>query len=437
MKKMGLFWFAVLLGAALIFSGCEGETTTETNTVLIGYDVLVNTPKDLEEALAGYSYVAYDGGTLSSGGGSFTIPVGKTLGLYAPITYPASAGTLVVDGALNVEFAGWLDHTSFDLISGGGPINVKAGGGFSVGDVIPAGLTVTGGDLIYAAASPVPGTLSTLWGKVIRGQLTVTAPVATGPKAIIDNITGISKNKKLTITVDSPHGSNSALIIPAGLFLTTPGLTDVGNVTINGGGRLIFSGAPGSLSLAAGSVFTLNKDGEFDAPTTTTSGSLGLVLGGGKINITGAWSGGSGNAEITGAAAGGTVSGVLNGSSGAGTITQGSSSLLTLAGSTTIDLNGGLITLQGTLATNGTSIYFTDNTSRVLTGTVSGGTITGGTLTGGGGGSMTNTTLTFGTVSGGGNLASIAGSAGYGASLTAGTFDTFNLSSGTVVTTAP
>jgi hypothetical protein len=101
MKKMGLFWFAAaLLGAALIFGGCETEADTETVTVREG---VTNTLLGLQELLDtdGVNYVKYLGSLTI--GNTLVIPAGKTVTVSGAVTVNgvlAVGGTLTLTGTI-------------------------------------------------------------------------------------------------------------------------------------------------------------------------------------------------------------------------------------------------------------------------------------------------------------------------------------------------
>jgi hypothetical protein len=335
---------------------------------------------------------------------------------------------------VNVEINSTLsDLTASSVITtgAGGFIVVGKGGTFKTDKAVaslPGGLSVTGGVLEYTATGTSAaniadgGSITALLGKVSSGVLKI-GSTSIGPVAIAAVATGLSENKTLSVTTTTHAGTTGTplpLSIPVGLFLTTPGLTNVTNVTVQGGGKLIFSGAPGSLSLAVGSAFTLNEGGEFDADTTT--GSLGLVLGtgaGSQTIITGLWSGDDVTAtKITGDIAGGTISGgAILGGTKTSVITIGTFSTINLFANTTIGIPAGTIALAGTVSTQGgAKINFAGPTS-VISGT-EGTDFAAGTIAGIIGTQGSN--IVYGTLSGQTTFAYIKGLSAAAGSIVAG-----------------
>jgi hypothetical protein len=277
------------------------------------------------------------------------------------------------------------------------------------------GFGVDGGKLTYVGGVAGGGSITALLGKVTSGALVVTEAVLSPDKITAITIPG-NKTLSVTTSADAVSGAGpQSLSIPKGLFLTTPGLTNVSNVTVQGGGRLIFSGVPGSLSLAAGSVFTLNEDGWFDG------GQGGLVLGtgaGSQTIITGPWSGNATATTITGAAAGGTISGgAILGGTETSVITIGTFSAINLFANTTIDIPAGTIVLAGTASGQGGAKINFAGPSSVISGTeglaFAAGSIAHLIGTEG-------TGIIYGTLSGQAKFASIRGLSATGGSILAG-----------------
>jgi hypothetical protein len=103
MKNRSLFiGVAALVCAALIFSGCEQETETTTDTVTKGAAADL---KGLQELLDtdGVYTVTYYGGDLEIGAGTLVIPVGKTVTVDdGGVTLDTAGGLLVVGGTLEL-----------------------------------------------------------------------------------------------------------------------------------------------------------------------------------------------------------------------------------------------------------------------------------------------------------------------------------------------
>jgi hypothetical protein len=310
MRKLGLFWFAAaLLGAALIFAGCETEAETETKYVsgaMIHLDTVVETIADLEKALAVEGDLAIG---LSNSTTSFdvdadglTIPADKVVYILNGTTLAtASSATLTVAGIVYVGINGTLD-----VKAASSKVVVNEGGAVSVlSEKTVAGITDVGpGTLVIASDTSVIGeegakVLGT--DKVsISGKLAYIGPVAdndaltkvfgyVGKGGTLDlsgatvtgltslgkpsEISALASEKSLIATLTaSADETATSLTIPAGLELTAKSgdtLATLTTLTVNG-----FLNAPAATFAA---LTTVTGTGSIEAGAVPSAKAVILI----------------------------------------------------------------------------------------------------------------------------------------------------------------
>jgi hypothetical protein len=262
MRKMGLFWFAAaLLGAALIFAGCETEADTETVTVTnnVAGDV-TGLQKLLEEGATPIRYID----DLEINGELVAIPQGITVNVEGGVT--VNGGFLGVAGTLNFE------GTTITATSG----TVAADATF-----IPK-VTGSATKLTFAEISAT-GTLAfTGTEAAVRGDVTIGV---TGSSTVI-SASGLSSNTLYVVgnlTVDEAISTAATLYVLGNATVSTAA-TFTGPATFGGaatfGGTANFGGAAtfNGLAVFSGDV-TLTA-----APATFNDSAF--VASGKKITLT-------------------------------------------------------------------------------------------------------------------------------------------------------
>ncbi|MDR2796256.1 MAG: hypothetical protein LBB47_06060 [Spirochaetaceae bacterium] len=363
-KKLGLFWFAAaLLGAALIFSGCETEADTETITVTKGLAVDVPSLQKLLDT-EGVNYVEFVGNLEIGGTDSLVIPAGKTVKVDGGVTV-ASGGVLAVVGTLNLPEAGTITNSGVVIGSQAFLDSTVVGGlkALPVNDLpteeeaagIVGGITAVK-DLTLGAADQIPAGLKVY----VYGTLTVTstsaAPTNMGAKVyaigyvvIEDTVTALAANT----TVDV---SGAILNSTGNVTVTLPASATLRGID-TGEAKLTIGGAETSLTIG-------DLNGNVALPST-----LGVVrVSGGTGKVTTA------AAAITGGAASfGNTGDISFTSTSAITITPAAR----FAGATSF---GGAVTFSAT-ADFIRAASFTGNASFGAAASISGDATFGGTAT--------------------------------------------------------
>jgi hypothetical protein len=294
MKKMGLFWFAAaLLGAALIFAGCETEAETETKYVNVDVPVFGFTPPDdavtasniylLQDLLATtsvYDHIIY----AEAPSAAITVPDGKTLYLDASDDIDlTSAGAITVTGKLVVYNGTFTPGTK---VTGAGTLEVEAFGELVVTDAALFTGTTKVSVTKYALLDASGATVSTeaaikSWvGYAGEGALSLTVTILT-PSVTLEAI----GTRNVTYYSGFPAGgvivennvlpTETSLTIPAGVSLTTTNaLAAVTSLTVNGG--LNASGATGA---TAGVTITLGNNGYADLGVVKLAANVTVPAG--------------------------------------------------------------------------------------------------------------------------------------------------------------
>jgi hypothetical protein len=419
MRKMGLFWFAAaLLGAALIFSGCETEAETETKYVageMIYLDIEVDDEDGLRAALAleGDLAIGFTGSNISLTE-ALTIRPGKLVYILNTATLKTTSDYgLTVEGIVYVGIGGTLDTSA-------GTVIVKEGGSVSVLPVKSAAAITAGvlpGTLVIKAAadvsydptaSPVVTALGSNDVRILGvlkyastatafanaaalttpfnyvgngGTLDITLATVTAADKPSDWLNAIPAGKKLKATVIAGANEDAAttsLTIPAGLELTAKSgdtLATLTSLTVNGtfttdagtleavtaltvNGTLTASDAVGA---DAGIAITVGEDGDATVGDIellkTSTVAAGGVLTTGAVT---AFDGSGTTAATLTASAGSTVNGFLFPADA--TITELGEdavtiSALTIPATTTLTVAAGkTLTVDGTLTVEGTLV---------------------------------------------------------------------------------
>jgi hypothetical protein len=319
-KKLGLFWFAAaLLGAALIFSGCETEAETETKYVageMIYLDVLVTTEATLRTELlkAGDLAIGLNGAaTLTA---DLEIPDGKLVYILNGGTLATTASyDLTVKGVVYVGIGGILDVSAGNVVVDGGSVSVlpvksaaaitagvppgtlKVVNADSVNDGEATAKTVLGTDKVWiggalqyatgAAAFADADAFKTAFGYVSSGgTLDISAATATGstPSTLAATATLYSGKNLIATAAADEAAATTTLSIPANANITalaTDTLEAVTTLTVNG----TFTTDAGTLE--AVTALTVNGTLTASAATGATAGIAITVGAGGKATLGG------------------------------------------------------------------------------------------------------------------------------------------------------
>jgi hypothetical protein len=411
-KKLGLFWFAAaLLGAALIFAGCETEADEKIVYLpgeMIHLDVVVANVADLAKALEDDEVLAvgFDGND-TDGNNPLTVGLevkdGKAIYILngGTLKTAGSNANLTVKGIVYVGIGGKLDTSAGTVIVDGGQVSVlpaKSVAAITAG--VPPGTLVIASD---ASVTDKEGTTALKTDKVWIGgalELVGTAPTVALINAAFTYVqpggavkVGTDSTVAATETVTVPEGKSlnvaAALNLDAGAELVATG--DV-NVVVTSG-SLVLAGTVGT------AVAKISGAGNIVAGATTITGTWQLAGTAGSVAIEAT----SGTSSIITASG---TSAVLTAGTG-GVITQAAvgSNSLTIAGSTTIALGGVFATPVGTIVLTGDA---TNPAVLTLKGTITGDTSLT-TAVGTGSIAITNAILT--------GAGSIAGSAGANSNL--------------------
>jgi hypothetical protein len=345
---LGLFWFAAaLLGAALIFAGCETEADEKIVYLpgeMIHLDVVVENVTDLATALADDEVLA-----IGFDGNSGTNVLTETLTILdGKVVYILNGGTLktgasnadlIVEGIVYVGIGGTLDVSDGKVIVDGGQVSVlpaKSIAAIAAG-VPPGTLKVADADSVINNATPPATALGgdNVW---IGGALEFTTPTeALINTAFTDYVkTGGTVNVDADVTV----ADTETVTVPAGKILNV-----AADLTLDAGAELV---ATGTVNVAATGSLVL---------TAAASAGGAKISGAGGVNagattITGAWQAvGTGTVtieenKITASA----TTAVLTG--GTGGVINVTADTLTVVG--TIDITtAGTVTLTGDATTAG------------------------------------------------------------------------------------
>jgi hypothetical protein len=400
---MGLFWFAAaLLGAALIFAGCETEAETETKYVsgeMIYLDIEVDDEDGLREALAVEGDLAIGfTGTSETLTEALTIPDGKLVYILNGATLATDTGglNLTVDGIVYVGIGGTLDVSAGNVIVGeGGSVSVlpvKSAAAITTG--VPPGtlkvataLSVNDGE---ATAKTVLGT-DKVWiggALAIGGTFTDVAALATpfkyvGNGGTLDiSVATVTGSTPSTLVAAIPQGKNlkataagaeaaatTTLVIPKGsditalagdtlatlTTLTVNGTftTDVGTLeavtalTVNGSLTAAASNitALGDSSVGAGGELTLLGATIAATKTLTVSGTLNVT---GTLTVKGTLNATAGSIVVGTTASTTLAKASVTGDATTGAVLDGSNGSVTLAATDKIELaDTGVITIVG------------------------------------------------------------------------------------------
>jgi hypothetical protein len=290
-----IFGIAVLVSAALIFSGCETETTTETVTVNKGAAADLDALQKLLDT-EGVNEVVYYG-DLEIGTGTLVIPAGKTVtvkdgGVTLSTGILGVVGTLMLPEGKSIDVSGAGvvagSETLLALVAGDSVVKANlynsisaATAAFSAAEnpaTAAALVDVAGGDLT-ATAVPSGKTLYVL-GKVTIGS---TAPAAAGSvsalgKLLFDSTVDISSYPN-TFTYTGATFETSATVtvtLPATAAIAAIDVTGEGAFTVAGAatsltvtkltGKLVLPGTLGALTISGG-------NGNVTVPAGTFSGA--------------------------------------------------------------------------------------------------------------------------------------------------------------------
>jgi hypothetical protein len=390
---LGLFWFAAaLLGAALIFAGCETEADTETKYVsgeMIHLDTVVSTLADLETALAddkplaiGLNGVAnltddldiLDGKLVYILNGGSLATSGKDLKV-GGIVYVGINGTLDVStGKVIVKEGGYVSVLSEKTVTGisVSPGTLKVATADSVNDGEASAKTVLGTDKVRILGTlAIGGTftdvaaLSAPFGYVGNGgTLDISAVTVTGSKPST-LVAAIPQGKNLKATAAGPETATT-LVIPKGSDITalaTDTLAAVTTLTVNG----TFTTAAGTL--AAVTALTVNG--------TLTASAAGTFAGLTTLTVDGTLTAGASGAfaALTTLTVNGTLSAsAFTGATAGVALTVGTGGKATLGG--TVKLNDSTVAADGVLTTSGTVTFNTTPAAATL-GAAAGSTVNG------------------------------------------------------------
>jgi hypothetical protein len=325
MRKMGLFWFAAaLLGAALIFAGCETEADEKIVYLqgeMIHLDVVVSDVTALKGALAltGDLAIGFDGSTTNTLTEALEVEAGKVIYILSGGTLKTASGfDLTVKGIVYVGIGGILDTSAGEVkVVDNGIIYVLSGKTVT-GGVNPGTLVIkNAGSVNYGAETGAATVLGTDKGKVLIGgtlkldNATATVSDITAAFGYINSVNldagtnteltptaavgiTIPTGKTLTIQADKADTTTS-IVIPARLFLkTSQTFASLATVTVTAGGGFSATPASGTDSAFPAAGIVLVAEGDFYAKNTvlfnddSSVGANGSVaLGAGATFTTG------------------------------------------------------------------------------------------------------------------------------------------------------
>jgi hypothetical protein len=290
LKKSLFIGFAVLAGAALVFTACEKEVTKEVPGS--GWMMLVQTWGDTQQALS-EALLNPDSGVIGTKAAitldaALTIPAGKTLVTFADI----NGAAITVEGKVYVGNGSALTATATNLITvkGSGSIAVEKGGVLTTNaassvknesgaTALGSGVAVVGGTLKFSEATDVADVakIGAALSYISSGTLAITS--STLAPSALTAIT-IPADKKLTVEGTGAETSDT-LSIPAWLDLTTT--ANLGTVkTLSVSGKLTATAGTGhadgiALTVGEKSRLTLGTVAKLKGSTVAASGVLNIV----------------------------------------------------------------------------------------------------------------------------------------------------------------
>jgi hypothetical protein len=365
MRKMGLFWFAAaLLGAALIFAGCETEADEKIVYLpgeMIHLDVVVTNVTDLKLALADDKVLAigFDGNSDNTLDAALTIPDGKAIYILngGELKTDGSGKNLTVEGVVYVGIGGKLDTSAGNVIVDGGQVSVlpaKSVAAITAG-VPPGTLVIANALNVFNSATPAVTALGgdNVW---IGGALELTTPtealintaftdyvkaggavnVAGTAGTVADNATvTVPAGKSLNVAatgklVFTNNTSTVVLLVGASLEATdTSVLASEGTTTADGSGISLTVAAAGTLGTPTGYTSNDPSPGASIVLTSATAGTqsaTAYVIGNASFTIAGLASDAGGTAAVVSTAAATAAIGGITAGTGTAVILAGSGS---------------------------------------------------------------------------------------------------------------
>jgi hypothetical protein len=296
MRKLGLFWFAAaLLGAALIFSGCETEADEKIVNLqgeMIHLDVVVSDVSALKGALGveGDLAIGFDGSTTNTLTEDLEVGADKVIYILSQGTLKTADGfNLTVKGIVYVGIGGTLDTSLGEVkVEDNGIIYVLSGKTVT-GGADPGTLVIKNANSVNDGADtprPVLGTDKVWIGGTLKfdnatatasditaafdyvedgGELDAGTNTALTPSDAVK--ISIPTGKTLTIQADGADTAATSISIPAGLFLTTSkALSALASVTVTAGGG--FSATYSTATAFPTTGIVLVAEGDFYAKKT-------------------------------------------------------------------------------------------------------------------------------------------------------------------------
>jgi hypothetical protein len=300
MRKMGLFWFAAaLLGAALIFAGCESPTSGSNGAAGAPGTIYLSGPQlsaGIQDALDSAAPVVF-AGVVQRDDGSVTVPKGKGVKLVGPAAYSLDASVtatviLADEASIDATSTGLFDKGSGTTLTVIAPealklkvatdatfVELQSGATIEPDDTFAvSGDTITISDSATSATNINVSDLATAGTTdlYVVGSLTVSAAITNATIAI--NVVGnvevsdvqdkaISWDVSGTLTASKAPTSTGAITANALNVTATTGATVLntatGAITIGSGGVTTAAGA-----VTFGGAAAFKGEAYFTGPVT-------------------------------------------------------------------------------------------------------------------------------------------------------------------------